>query len=48
MRKKEIKIRELEANNKAAELKILEAKAQAEVEERRKLNDFIMKMASRE
>ncbi|XP_037051792.1 uncharacterized protein LOC119085481 [Bradysia coprophila] len=48
LRKKEIEVREMEAVNKAAELKILEAKAAAEVEERKRINDFFIKMASRE
>lgn len=48
MRKEEIRVREMEASNKAAELSLMRLKAEAEVEERKRFNEALLKMARRE
>ncbi|CAG7830872.1 unnamed protein product [Allacma fusca] len=48
LRKEEMRIREIEANNKKMELEILRLKAEAEIDERKKITQLLVKLASRE
>lgn len=46
MRKKELRVREKEAENTAKEIEMLSRKAEAEADERKKLTDLLMQLAT--
>ena len=47
LKKEEIKIREKEAENRRMELEILKDKTEAEIEERKKITDLLIQLASK-